>query len=152
MHTDNGCLQLRANIWLFTYCSQQGSSSSLYFHEAGAQGSSDLRWKEAQLGLRGSAAPPSQMRRSEVEASSPSFLSLMVSRKMPNSLKKSYTSKTVVLSTLIFQQCWSDHQDKSSPQCRGQVEVRKLLLMKDTSAKDRQAADGGSASVNNYIL
>lgn len=84
----------------------------------------------------------------------PSFLSLMVSRKcqihLNPTLKKQSHSVIIssVLSTLIFQQMLSDRQDKSLLQHRGQVEVRKLLLMKDASAKDRQSADGGSASVN----
>lgn len=78
-HTDNCCLQLGANIWLFIYSSERGSSSTLYLCKARAQGSSDSWWIKAQQGRESTLL--FHFRRSEVEASSPYFCLLMVSRK-----------------------------------------------------------------------
>lgn len=82
------------------------------------------------------ASLPFQKGRSEVEASLPSFLSVMVSRKCQNHLNPQQRNllETVVLSNHFISVINAYHivilpihQDKSLLQSRGQMEVKKFL-------------------------
>lgn len=104
---------------------------------------------------------PSRMGRSEVEASSPSFcLKWLAGDTKFTEIhgKETYSKQSYsaiissVLSMLIFQQCCQFTRTNHYCRAGGQVEVRKVLLVKDTSAEDIQLAKGCSGLVNNYIL
>lgn len=46
----------------------------------------------------------------------------------------------------------SPGQITAAEQSRGHIEVRKFLLVKEASAKDRQSVEGGCGSVKDYML